>query len=55
MALFITAREARNPTKGVAYLDDGTIGVCGWRAGRMINKTIDIIVTSVHQTTAGQR
>src|SRR5262249_6590374 len=38
---------------GVAYLDDGTMVVVDG-ARRMINKTIDIAVTSVHQTTAGK-
>jgi hypothetical protein len=37
----------------VAYLDDGTMVVVDG-ARRMINKTIDISVTSVHQTTAGK-
>jgi hypothetical protein len=37
----------------VAYLDDGTMVVVdGGR--RMINKSVDVIVTSVHQTTAGK-
>jgi len=37
----------------VAYLDDGTMVVVdGGR--RMINKRVDVIVTSVHQTTAGK-
>src|ERR1700680_1510993 len=39
--------------QGVAYLDDGTMVVVDG-ARRMINKTIDITVTSVHQTTAGK-
>jgi hypothetical protein len=37
----------------VAYLDDGTMVVVD-NARRMINKTVDISVTSVHQTTAGK-
>jgi hypothetical protein len=37
----------------VAYLDDGTMVVVDG-ARKMINKTIDISVTSVHQTTAGK-
>ncbi len=37
--------------RGVAYLDDGTMVVVeGARC--FLNKTIDIAVTSVHQTTA---
>jgi uncharacterized protein YacL len=37
----------------VAYLNDGTMVVVDG-ARRMINKTVDIVVTSVHQTTAGK-
>jgi uncharacterized protein YacL len=39
--------------QGVAYLDDGTMVVVD-NARRMISKTIDIVVTSVLQTTAGK-
>jgi uncharacterized protein YacL len=46
-------REGKEPTQGVAYLSDGTMVVVDG-ARRLINKTIDIIVTSVHQTTAGK-
>jgi uncharacterized protein YacL len=46
-------REGKEPNQGVAYLDDGTMVVVdGGR--RMINKMVDVIVTSVHQTTAGK-
>jgi uncharacterized protein YacL len=46
-------REGKEPTQGVAYLDDGTMVVVdGGR--RLINKMVDVIVTSVHQTTAGK-
>src|ERR1700680_811166 len=52
MRVFIL-REGKEYNQGVAYLDDGTMVVIdGGR--RMINKTIDITVTSVHQTTAGK-
>src|SRR4029077_977492 len=52
MRVFIL-REGKEYNQGVAYLDDGTmVVVVGAR--RMINKTIDITVTSVHQTTAGK-
>ena len=52
MRVFIL-REGKEYNQGVAYLDDGTMVVVD--VGRkMINKTIDIIVTSVHQTTAGK-
>jgi uncharacterized protein YacL len=46
-------REGKEPNQGVAYLDDGTMVVVdGGR--RSINKMVDVIVTSVHQTTAGK-
>jgi uncharacterized protein YacL len=52
MRVFIL-REGKEHNQGVAYLDDGTMVVVdGGR--RMINKTVDITVTSVHQTTAGK-
>lgn len=46
-------REGKESTQGVAYLDDGTMVVVDG-ARRMINRTIDILVTSVHQTPAGK-
>src|SRR5260370_24732468 len=46
-------REGKEPNQGVAYLDDGTMVVVDG-ARRMITKSVDIIVTSVHQTTAGE-
>ena len=46
-------REGKEALQGVAYLNDGTMVVVDG-ARRFINKTIDIIVTSVHQTTAGK-
>ncbi len=46
-------REGKEANQGVAYLDDGTMVVVDG-ARRMINKSVDIIVTSVHQTTAGK-
>jgi uncharacterized protein YacL len=46
-------REGKEAMQGVAYLSDGTMVVVDG-ARRMINKTVDIIVTSVHQTTAGK-
>ncbi len=52
MRVFIL-REGKEYNQGVAYLDDGTMVVVdGGR--RAINKTVDIAVTSVHQTTAGK-
>jgi uncharacterized protein YacL len=52
MRVFIL-REGKEANQGVAYLDDGTMVVVDG-ARRMINKTIDIAVTSVHQTSAGK-
>lgn len=52
MRVFIL-REGKEPNQGVAYLDDGTMVVVDG-ARRMVNKTIDIAVTSVHQTSAGK-
>lgn len=46
-------REGKEANQGVAFLDDGTMVVVeGGR--RLINKSVDILVTSVHQTTAGK-
>ncbi|MBM3737239.1 MAG: TRAM domain-containing protein [Acidobacteria bacterium] len=52
MRVFIQ-REGKEHGQGVAYLDDGTMVVVD-NARRLINKTIDISVTSVLQTTAGK-
>ena len=46
-------REGKEPNQGVAYLDDGTMVVVDG-ARKLINKQADVIVTSVHQTTAGK-
>jgi uncharacterized protein YacL len=46
-------REGKEPNQGVAYLDDGTMVVVDG-ARRLINKRVDVQVTSVHQTTAGK-
>jgi uncharacterized protein YacL len=46
-------REGKEPNQGVAYLDDGTMVVVDG-ARKMINRSVDVIVTSVHQTTAGK-
>jgi uncharacterized protein YacL len=46
-------REGKEPNQGVAYLDDGTMVVVDG-ARRMVSKSVDVIVTSVHQTTAGK-
>ena len=52
MRVFIL-REGKEYNQGVAYLDDGTMVVVDG-ARKMVYKTIDINVTSVHQTTAGK-
>jgi uncharacterized protein YacL len=46
-------REGKEANQGVAYLDDGTMVVVDG-AKRFINRSVDILVTSVHQTTAGK-
>lgn len=46
-------REGKEANQGVAYLDDGTMVVVDG-ARRYINKSVDVIVTSVHQTAAGK-
>ena len=46
-------REGKEANQGVAYLDDGTMVVVDG-ARRYINKNVDLVVTSVHQTAAGK-
>jgi uncharacterized protein YacL len=52
MRVFIL-REGKEVNQGVAYLEDGTMVVVDG-ARRLINRTVDILVTSVHQTPAGK-
>ncbi len=52
MRVFIL-KEGKEYNQGVAYLDDGTMVVVD-NARKMKDKTIDISVTSVLQTTAGK-
>jgi uncharacterized protein YacL len=52
MRVFIL-REGKEFNQGVAYLDDGTMVVVDG-ARKMIGKTVDMVVTSVHQTPAGK-
>jgi len=52
MKVFVL-KEGKEYTQGVAYLDDGTMVVVD-NARRMIGKNVDMIVTSVLQTTAGK-
>lgn len=49
----VILREGKESSQGVAYLDDGTMVVVDG-ARRLINRTVDIMVTSVHQTPAGK-
>ena len=52
MKVFIL-KEGKEYNQGVAYLDDGTMVVVD-HARRRIGNTIDVVVTSVLQTTAGK-
>jgi uncharacterized protein YacL len=52
MSVFIV-KEGKEYTQGVAYLEDGTMVVVD-NARQRIGKTVDIVVTSVLQTTAGR-
>lgn len=46
-------REGKEAGQGVGYLDDGTMIIVD-SAQRMINSTVEVVVTSVLQTTAGR-
>lgn len=46
-------KEGKEPTQGVAYLDDGTMVVVE-QGRKYMGKTIEAVVTSVLQTTAGR-
>ena len=52
MNVFIL-KEGKEYNQGVAYLDDGTMVVVD-NARKAIGRTIDVVVTSVLQTTAGK-
>lgn len=52
LGLFIV-KEGKEYNQGVAYLDDGTMVVTE-NARKYIGKTVDVVVTSVLQTTAGR-
>jgi uncharacterized protein YacL len=52
MKVFIL-KEGKEYNQGVAYLDDGTMVVVD-NARKAIGKTIEVVVTSVLQTTAGK-
>jgi uncharacterized protein YacL len=46
-------KEGKEAGQAVAYLDDGTMVVVD-NSGHLIGETIDVVVTSVLQTTAGK-
>ena len=46
-------REGKEQGQGVGYLDDGTMIIVD-SAQKMINMTVEVVVTSVLQTTAGR-
>ena len=46
-------KEGESPGQGVGYLDDGTMVVCE-QANHLIGREIDVIVTSVLQSSAGR-
>lgn len=52
MRVFVL-KEGKESGQGIAYLDDGTMIVVD-EAKRWIGKNIDVVVTSVLQTTAGR-
>ncbi len=52
MKVFVL-KEGKEYNQGVGYLDDGTMVVVD-NARKMINRTVDVTVTSVLQTTAGK-
>ncbi len=52
MRVFI-AKEGKEPTQGLAYLEDGTMVVVD-NARRQVGKTIDILVTGIVQSAAGK-
>lgn len=52
MNIFVV-KEGKEFNQGVGYLDDGTMVVVD-NARRLINQQVDVVVTSVLQTTAGR-
>ena len=52
MAVYLI-KEGKEVGQAVAYLDDGTMVVVD-NSGHLIGETVDIVVTSVLQTTAGK-
>jgi uncharacterized protein YacL len=49
----IVVKEGKEPSQGVSYLDDGTMIVID-DGRRSIGKKVDVVVTSVLQTSAGR-
>lgn len=52
MAVKVT-RRGKEPDQGVGYLDDGTMVVVEGASG-LVNRTIEVVVTSVLQTAVGR-
>ena len=52
MKVFVI-KEGKEAGQGLAYLDDGTMIVVD-NAKKLIGKNVDVVVTSVLQTTAGR-
>ena len=46
-------REGKEAGQGVGYLDDGTMIIVD-AAQKLVNMNVDVVVTSVLQTTAGR-
>jgi uncharacterized protein YacL len=46
-------KEGKEHGQGIGYLDDGTMVVVD-EAKKLLGKTIDVVVTSVLQTTSGR-
>ncbi len=52
MSVLIT-RQGKERGQGVAYLDDGTMVVVE-QGEALLNQSVDVVVTSILQTPAGQ-
>jgi uncharacterized protein YacL len=52
MQVFVL-KEGKEPSQGIGYLDDGTMIVVD-NSSHLIGQTIELVVTSVLQTTAGK-
>jgi uncharacterized protein YacL len=49
----VMTRAGKEQGQGVAYLDDGTMVVVDG-GGNYVGKTVKVVVTNIHQTTAGR-